>query len=349
MSIVKCSSEPIPKKPMGNKKDFFTKLIGIITIGSGLTYLIDGFDFHWQTAASTFLYTTLYWEGCWRITTYYHKRFNTYQSTPQRIFYQILAITIYVLIMNAVVLGVIVTLIYPDYHFRFQMYVGNLVISLVVTYLIGAIFEALNFFSLWKQAQKESAIFKEEHLKAQLETLKNQVNPHFLFNSLNTLSAIIPEDPDKAVEFVQHLSQLYRYSLQHREKNTVALHTELECIRSYLYLQAMRFGDKLSWKIAVDNRLLDHQLPPLSLQLLVENAVKHNVISADAPLEISISNLEDRLIIVNNFQAKRSVEPSTQVGLNNLRERYRILGHNTVEVKRDTDKFEVSIPLIPAT
>jgi len=334
---------------METRIDFIIKIIGILVVASILTLIVGGFQFDYRIAITNLLYTVAYWEGSWRITGYFRRKYDTYSQTKYRIIYQLLSITAYVVLVNLLLMILVTQVIFPELTLTLKLYLGNLLVSLFITYLISSIYEAQCFFDLWKTALKESAQLKERTLKAQLETLKNQVNPHFLFNSLNTLSAIIPEEPEKAVVFVQKLSQLYRYLLQHRDKDTVDLETELESISSYLFLQAMRFGDKLTWSIDVDPKLTSFQLPPLSLQLLVENAVKHNIISEGYPLELSISSAGEELIVRNSFQPKRSVEPSTQVGLNNLKERYRLLGQNELSVNQDDHIFEVRIPLIQPT
>jgi LytS/YehU family sensor histidine kinase len=188
---------------------------------------------------------------------------------------------------------------------------------------------------------------KRENLSIQLEGLKNQISPHFLFNSLNTLAAIIPEDPMQSVEFVHKLSHTYRYLLEQKDKNLVELSTELDFIQSYYFLQRIRFGDNLRLTIELPEAYYTRKLPPLSLQLLIENAIKHNVISDQKPLCLSIGIDESgRLLVQNNLQPRLMVEPSTGIGLPNIESRYKHLEVGGMEVKQTDTLFSVYLPLL---
>ena len=217
--------------------------------------------------------------------------------------------------------------------------------SLFITALITSLYEAQNFFELWKKANIDSERLKQETLLAQFEALKTQVNPHFLFNSLNTLTAIIPEDPKIAVAFVQKLSNFYRYLLQYRDQSLVPIEAEINCIESYLYLQHMRFGDSLTWKIEVKDEDKSALVPPLSLQILAENAVKHNTISRQKPLCIEVKSDGSFLWMSNKVQPKRQAETSTHIGLANLAERLHLTQSTELIIEKDASTFTVKIPL----
>jgi ligand-binding sensor domain-containing protein len=190
------------------------------------------------------------------------------------------------------------------------------------------------------------ADLKKEKIESQYEALKSQINPHFLFNSFNTLITIIEENPELGVRYVEQLSDFYRSILQYREKETIPLAEELELVKSYFFLLKERYGERLDLRLEVDpyNGWL---IVPLSLQMLVENAVKHNVISSEKPLQIHISkDADDFLKISNKIQPKRTREPSTGFGLNSISKRYELLTSRPVEVLEKGGFFEVRIPLI---
>lgn len=190
---------------------------------------------------------------------------------------------------------------------------------------------------------------KKERVEYQFATLKSQVNPHFLFNSFNTLIAIIEEDKDKAVSYVEKLSDYFRNMVQHREKDLISLEEELEMVATYYFLQQKRFGENLHLQVEIPEKWKsEFGLPPLSLQLLIENAVKHNAVSHETPLTILISAYkEDTLRIVNNINPKRQPEKSTGIGLGNIKSRIQIISGRELKVDDAVDgHFIVELPLI---
>lgn len=184
-----------------------------------------------------------------------------------------------------------------------------------------------------------------ENMVARYEVLKNQVNPHFLFNSLNTLQSLIELDKEKSKDFVQELSKVLRYSMQNQE--VVTLKEELQTANSYCSLMEMRYGDNLRIDFEIDDRMLDYEIIPLSLQVLIENAIKHNVISDKQPLHITIvSDYENcQLIVSNKIHLKMNKDKSNGIGLANLSERYRLKWNNDIEIIDDNVCFCVKIKL----
>ena len=177
--------------------------------------------------------------------------------------------------------------------------------------------------------------------------MKNQVNPHFLFNSLNALTSMIHDQPDKAVEFVQKLSKVYRYILEIKNKEMISLREEMECIYAYQFLLKMRFGDNVRFHIDIPEDHMGCHIVPLSIQILLENAIKHNVISTGKPLSISIQLAKNgNLIVSNNLQKKNVVNGSTKTGISNINSRYQLLTGKQVEVIVTQEQFSVSVPLI---
>jgi LytS/YehU family sensor histidine kinase len=173
------------------------------------------------------------------------------------------------------------------------------------------------------------------------------VNPHFLFNSLNTLITLIPEDPQLAVAFVQKLSNVYRYVLQNKDKELVTLAEEMKVAEAYLFLLKTRFGENLRVHTDIPPGQLGKFIAPLTLQMLLENAIKHNVVSAEKPLHIDLYVEKDEVLVVkNNLQRKSSVPDSTQTGLANISQRYRLLCQQAVEVVVTASNFMVVLPLL---
>ncbi len=218
--------------------------------------------------------------------------------------------------------------------------------SLTATAVIGAIYETIYVLYQLKHVMVEREKLKKENLQSQLETLKNQVNPHFLFNSLNTLASVIPEDPVMAVKFVQNLSTVYRYILEIRNKELITIREEIECINAYEFLLKIRFGESIVLRVKVPNEDLEKQIVPLSLQILLENAIKHNVVSKKRPLTIEFKSVNENLIVVNNLQPKMEQEHSTKMGLENVKKRYQLLSGRNVEVIQGSETFSVALPII---
>ena len=196
-----------------------------------------------------------------------------------------------------------------------------------------------------RQRSKENEQLKSAYLEAELEVLKGQLNPHFLFNSLSSLSGIIREDPQLAQHYVTQLSKVFRYSLQQSGANLVTLGDELAMIKSYNELLTMRFEQGFKLDINIDKQFLKAKIPHLSLQLLVENAAKHNIATVKKPLKVDISTNDGFLSVSNNLQVVHSPENSTGIGLSNLNERYKILMGSEIEIIRSDDQFTVKLPL----
>ena len=221
------------------------------------------------------------------------------------------------------------------------------IISITLIALFWSIYESIYMYHGWKNSLSEAERLKREFVQAQLDGLKSQVNPHFLFNSLNTLVYIIPEDPEKAVEFVQKLAKVYRYILEIQERRLIPLWEEMEFLESFIFLHKERFCDNLRLNIEVPKSERNHLIVPLSLQLLFENAIKHNIISKEKPLSISLKVEEGkRLVIRNTLQLRSNPEPGTKTGLSNIKSRYEYFSDQPVIIEETSKEFMVSLPLI---
>ncbi len=230
-------------------------------------------------------------------------------------------------------------------NIRFNDYTDFIVISLIITFFISLIMHGREFLLQWRKSAVDAERYQKESMTATYESLKSQVNPHFLFNSLNALTNLVYEDQDKAVKFIKQLSEVYRYVLDTRDKELVPIGDELRFLESYTYLQNIRFGNKL----IIDNTLSSVQsmVAPLSLQMLVENAVKHNEISHDKPLTIRLYVDQQFLVVENTLQRKiNSGEESSGLGLDNIVKRYKFLSDQPVQISAGADLFVVKIPII---
>lgn len=197
-----------------------------------------------------------------------------------------------------------------------------------------------------QQVVIENQQLTAENNLSQYKTLKNQLNPHMLFNSLNTLRSLVREDENKAQNYIQELSRVLRYTLQDNDAQRVTLREEMEFVSAYTFLMKMRYEDNLLFDIQINKRSEDCYLPPMAVQMLVENAIKHNEISDRNPLTISIYSDDRQGITVSNaIQQKRNSSPGTGIGLVNLAKRYQLLFQQNIDIKKNKD-FTVHLPLI---
>lgn len=218
-------------------------------------------------------------------------------------------------------------------------------IPMLIGYGITLFFVSRAFLMEWRQAAVDAQKLRTEAYKDQVRFLKDQLNPHFLFNSLNVLTNIVYEDADKAAEYVRQLSRFYRYVLEVQDEEVVPLKQELEFTQRYYKLQQSRFGEALQLELKLNGRD-DYLLPPMVTQLLLENAIKHNRVSDNHPLRVEMFQNKDELVIRNNCNPKTKMEESTGIGLKNIRERYRLLSNKEVKVTHNERIFEVRIPLL---
>lgn len=215
----------------------------------------------------------------------------------------------------------------------------------VISLSISAFFTAVGFFRAWRNSESKARAYEKEMLTYKYEALRNQINPHFLFNSFNVLSDLVHDEPDTAVTFIQQLSELYRYVLDSREKELVPLQSELDLLKSYNFLLKTRFEEKLQIEIDVETKE-GEMIVPMALQLLVENAVKHNEVSRSRPLTVNIRRKGDRIEVSNNLQVKQVGEDSKKTGLKNLQGQYAFFSERKLEISPGPDHFSVSIPIL---
>lgn len=210
-------------------------------------------------------------------------------------------------------------------------------LAIIMSYLLRSLYKE-------KVAAVENEVLRTENIRSHYETLKNQLDPHFLFNSLNTLQSLIGLDRDKSESYIQELSVVLRYTLQNKEE--VTLEEEMKCVQAYCSMMQIRYGDNLSFDFDINPKYLEYKVLPLSIQGLVENAIKHNTISSRQPLTIKIHNdLGNKLCVSNAIQPKVTKEEGNGIGLANLAERYRLKWNENVEIYNDGKQFSLILPL----
>jgi len=216
----------------------------------------------------------------------------------------------------------------------------------LVTMLIVTIFHAIYFYNRYQKNKIKEQKVIAGTASAKFDALKNQLDPHFLFNSLNVLTSLIEENPNNAQKFTTSLSKVYRYILEQKNKDLITVEQELKFAKTYMSLLKMRFEDSLVFDIPEQASNPESKVVPLSLQLLLENAVKHNIVTESKPLHIKIYESNGNLIVENNLQIKQVVKKSSGVGLNNIKQRYQLLSNKSVSIAESKTSFKVAIPML---
>jgi len=338
---------PVFEKPKNHSREIIIRFIGI-TIISAISIFADdvysnadiGFI---KFFIISFIRTALIWNGSMLIIQYSISKFSMFNETFKIIVFQVAALTLFVLVVE---LGEIFVFekylkIVLDNSAKSTLIIG----SWLITFMISAIYASVAFFIQWKANLVRAQALEKANLEARYETLRNQVNPHFLFNSLNTLLMMVG-DNEAAVKYVESLSDFMRYMLNTRHKEAVLLRDELKIARQYVFIQQSRFGGKLSVSFDVAESYFHYAIPPLSLQMLIENSLKHNVISKENPLKVKVYISDHKFLVVeNNIQPKIEKEPSTGVGLENIRNRYLYLTGKEISIQNHNNLFIVKLPL----
>ena len=223
---------------------------------------------------------------------------------------------------------------------------GRYKFSLWITLTVISTFHVIYFYNKYQQNKIKEQKVIAGTASAKFDALKNQLDPHFLFNSLNVLTSLIEENPVNAQKFTTSLSKVYRYVLEQKNKELVSVDEELEFAKTYMSLLKMRFEDSIIFDIPEKANNPESKVVPLSLQLLLENAVKHNTVTSKKPLHIKIYEVADRLVVENNLQPKQIVKKSSGVGLNNIMQRYDLLTNKKININKEANRFVVSIPML---
>ncbi len=222
----------------------------------------------------------------------------------------------------------------------------HVVIALIFNTIAVTMLEANDIYNQWKKSLVEAEHLKRQNVENQFAALKNQVNPHFLFNNFNTLSSLISDNPEKAQDYLSKLAGIYRYILEVRDEFAVEVQKEMEFLDDFIYLHQIRYGENLKIEKHLEAHMLHRMVPVLSMQILAENAIKHNEISDKKPLQISLVIENGWLVMTNNLQRKKQTWKSTGVGLSNLKERYRLLSDQQPLFYIKGNQYIAKIPLL---
>ncbi|MDR0686540.1 MAG: histidine kinase [Dysgonamonadaceae bacterium] len=266
---------------------------------------------------------------------------NDYFSQKKGVFVLVLIVLSYIALFS-----ILISMIQQPFE-PFERGTRRFFGGLMGDFTIGMVVLLSSLLIYISEKQQKMALENErlqaENMKTRFLALRNQVDPHFLFNSLNTLSSLVKTDAAKAEEYVRQLSYVFRYTLQN--KDVITLDEELKFTRAYCILMQIRYGDSLRFEYRVDERYNDCPVIPISLQTLVENAIKHNIVSNRQPLVISIFTAETSICVSNPVQPKQEPEGGESIGLANLAERYRLLWNREIVIRNEGGRFEVEIPL----
>ncbi|NNC50626.1 MAG: histidine kinase [Flaviramulus sp.] len=334
------------------KNIIITFIIGCIIFLIG-NLLSDGFDFEnfneflidfcfYQLYSFVLGYSNMYFFD------YMERRNWKKNDTLKRVVIGIFGATIITLI-GLFILRASIAMIYRGISFdqflsvqQFKHYQFGLWITLTIV----IIFHVIYFYNRYQQNRIKEQKVIAGTASAKFDALKNQLDPHFLFNSLNVLTSLIEENPSNAQKFTTSLSKVYRYVLEQKNKELVTVDEELQFAKTYMSLLKMRFEDSIIFTMPEKASNLESKVVPLSLQLLLENAVKHNMVTSTKPLHIKIYEDNGNLIVENNLQPKQIMKKSSGVGLSNITQRYSLLTNKKVNINKEADRFAVAIPML---
>lgn len=326
-----------------------------ITLIFGVFFTIVNQNFDVKSIVFSFVVSGIYSFGLGfgqgLLNDYLSNKWSWIEHTKKRVWSGVIATigyTVPVVLLINYLQFVIIPGVSAD-AFLHGKYLWTHLFFIILSFGISAFLHARSFMIAWKKSVKQESTQQEIVAKtetAKFESLKSQIDPHFLFNSLNVLTSLISENPSQAEKFTTKLSKVYRYVLEQRNKDLIPLTEELTFAKTYMELLGMRFEDAVQFNIPASVTNQELKIVPLSLQLLLENAVKHNVVSSSKPLIISIYEENDYLVIENNVNPKEAVGKSTKVGLQNIADRYGLITHKSVQVENNNKTFKVRIPLL---
>ena len=318
------------------------RIIIILVTGSGLLFLGKHLEIEFiSSIGHVIIISGGLWMICQGYVTYLWRRYPWEQFPVKHIILEVVGISALTIAFGFLLHTVELKLnIFPPTELLWL----EILVTLLITYLITGIHEMVYFYRQWIMNFSRSVRLEKDSIEAKYEILKTQINPHFLFNSLNSLTSIVDDNP-RAVNYIQDLSEFLRYILGSRDKDLVYLRDELKVLSHYYKLQKSRFQDNLLISFDIPEKYHLYTLPPLVLQMLAENCIKHNFISSEKPLKISISACNDSIIVKNNLQRKTDVV-STGQGLRNISERYRYFTPKEGSIKETKKEYIVSMPLL---
>lgn len=336
-----------------NDKKFM--IISILVISFILFPVLSGVDIksYYRHFPAEFpegiILTAFFWIFYRYVIIELRQRYPKIEDTKRRL----IILTVFTMITSPVIGHLIsgaIHVIISSFGLKDCLHMGffrEVIVTYLLSFSIFATYEAIYFFVKYKDAIQDKERLQTVHVQSELDNLRNQINPHFLFNSLNTLMNIIPQDPERAMTYLSKLSKFYRYSVGKHEESLVPVQEEIENAKLYSELLIERFGTNISINVDINDNH-NKKVVPLSLQLLIENAVKHNIVSKKKPLAIDVYVSDDGefIHVKNNLQKKIQEVKSTGVGLENITRRFAFFTDKKVETNCTDEVFEVAIPLI---
>ena len=291
-------------------------------------------------------YAIAFWLGNWAIGVFTGKKLDWKKHPARSNLISLLSFIIYGSIVSLTVPYIILHYFYGQTGDKlFFNVLTNAFVAFSVDMIVISLYYSRYLVQYWKKSIEKGEMLEREKLQAKYDALKSQVNPHFLFNSLNTLTGVVEDSPEHAVKFIKKLSDIYRYVLEQRNTDLVTLSEELDFVENYIFLAKLRHGSGLLFINKIEQK--DKLIAPLGLQILVENCIQHNIIEDDRPLTITIADDDQYLTVKNNLQKKTSLKKNgNNIGLENLQNRYTYLSDLPVIIEESGDSFNVSIPLL---
>ena len=317
-------------------------LVGILI--TGVFLLANGIDSPVRGLVSLghgLVMTTGIWIGCLVIVQYLWHKFPWEFYPIKHLLWEVALITAWTILYSY---AIYIIERWINVLERLENLFMEAFVTLLITYLITAVHELVFFYKQWKHNFAKSIRLEKDNIQAKYETLKTQINPHFLFNSLNSLINLVDEN-EAAVRYITDLSDFFRYMLGGRDKELVLVREEINLLEKYIHLQQSRFKDNLNIVVDVPENFYHYAIPPLVLQMLVENSIKHNIMSRDKPLKVTVRADNESIVVNNNLQKKTGIS-STGQGLRNIAERYRLFTTRKVEITETSSIFRVAIPLL---
>lgn len=358
LTSIKEDIKDLKEKAIGDKKSILHQILINVAIAAGLTFLIYYTvvfvylgELVWPTSAwiemgleFTFLFLLL--TSHRYIAHFFRKNPPIKSSSTLNAAVEMIVVVVSALILHYLANYLPISLIYDSSVFDPVRVRNGYAIGVIVALFLYYFVELRKRERQLQQEKLRSARLQKENFQAQLESLKQQVNPHFLFNSLNVLGSLVYSDQDKAVDFIRKLSDLYRSYLDNGAELLIDLEKELKVTQAYTYLLETRFGDSVHFDFKIDPEKLDLQIPPGSLQMLIENAVKHNGSTKKSPLRVKIESTNNELVVSNFLNPRKESIQSTRTGLKNIKNRYSFLTDKEVSIQKTQTKFIVKLPLL---
>lgn len=290
--------------------------------------------------------TVFIWEGNLRIDRWLGRKYSWVTMAEKRTISQFLASLLYTVFLLYVLMFTIHVLKSGRYELVNPKMRQVFIPAIFSTIALLAVDIGYQFFKAWRQSLIEVEKYKTESANAQLQNLKNQLNPHFLFNNLSVLTSLVYKNQEKAVDFINELAKVYRYVLDNKSAELVPLQEELSFLEHYIYLLKIRFGDNIDFSIKIEKDAENGYLPPMCLQMLVENTIQHNETSRAIPLKVLIYTERNHFIVENVIQLRSDKTESSQTGLKNIASRYAFFTEDKIEIMNDGNVFKVILPLI---